>query len=225
MMRAGCVKTSKSRPRITATSVKPQASAVRTASAVGAEMAAMTDAPMRAAFCTSSTETRLVISTTPEDPAIALPRQRARELVERIVASNILAHDQRSGRRIPKGGGVHRARLLVELLRGGQTVHGVDQGRGGHAQGAFQHRQIARGLFEALYAAQAAAGRPGHRAPPRGILPLPLARQPATQFDPELGGDDFDIERRPYPLSISPSVSAKPTAKSSRSAGVAIMTA
>ena len=49
-IRAGCVNTSKAPSRATAIRVIPQASAVRTASAVGAEIAAMTGEPIRAAF-------------------------------------------------------------------------------------------------------------------------------------------------------------------------------
>ena len=49
-IRAVCVNASKAPSRATAIKVMPQASAVRTASAVGAEIAAMTGAPIRAAF-------------------------------------------------------------------------------------------------------------------------------------------------------------------------------
>jgi precorrin-3B methylase len=49
----------------TATRVMPQASAMRSASAVGADTATMIGAPMTADFCTISTETRLVSTTMP----------------------------------------------------------------------------------------------------------------------------------------------------------------
>src|SRR5579863_6737082 len=48
-----------------AISVMPAASAIRTASAVGAETATITVAPIAAVFCTISMETRLVSNTTP----------------------------------------------------------------------------------------------------------------------------------------------------------------
>src|SRR5579883_1917082 len=65
VIRPGWVKISKPSARATATSVMPAASAIRTASAVGAETATITGAPSVAAFCTISTETRLVRSTMP----------------------------------------------------------------------------------------------------------------------------------------------------------------
>src|SRR5579864_6651996 len=63
--RSGLVKTSKPSGLATAIRVTPAASAVRTASAVGAEMAIRIGAPMAAVFCTISTETRLVSTTAP----------------------------------------------------------------------------------------------------------------------------------------------------------------
>ena len=48
-----------------AASVMPAASAIRTASAVGAETATINGAPIEAVFCTISTDTRLVSSTMP----------------------------------------------------------------------------------------------------------------------------------------------------------------
>ena len=64
-MRCGWVNTSNPSFLATATSVMPQASAMRTASAVGADTATMMGAPMAADFCTISTETRLVSTTMP----------------------------------------------------------------------------------------------------------------------------------------------------------------
>jgi hypothetical protein len=54
-----------------AASVMPAASAVRTASAVGADTATMTGVPIAAVFCTISTETRLVSSTMPSAAGIS----------------------------------------------------------------------------------------------------------------------------------------------------------
>ena len=100
------------RPRATATSVMPAASAVRTASAVGAETATMTGAPIIAAFCTISTETRLVSSTMPCAAVDAVARQRAGELVERVVAADVLAQRDNALRPAPaEGRGVHGAGL------------------------------------------------------------------------------------------------------------------
>src|SRR5882757_1323611 len=77
-IRCGCVNTSKPSARAMAASVIPAASAMRMASAVGAETETITDAPMAALFCTISTETRLVRSTTPS-PATTNPRASAPE--------------------------------------------------------------------------------------------------------------------------------------------------
>lgn len=64
------MKISKSSPRTSATSVIPAASAVRMASAVGAETAMMMAAPIAAVFCTISTETREVTTTAPVEPSM-----------------------------------------------------------------------------------------------------------------------------------------------------------
>ena len=64
-MRCGCVKTSKPSFLAMATRVMPALSAIRTASAVGADTATITGAPIAADFCTISTDTRLVSTTIP----------------------------------------------------------------------------------------------------------------------------------------------------------------
>lgn len=69
-MRPGWVKISNPSPRAMAARVMPAASAIRTASAVGAETATMTAAPIAAVFCTISTETLLVSSTMPSSVEI-----------------------------------------------------------------------------------------------------------------------------------------------------------
>jgi hypothetical protein len=48
--------------------------------------------PAITAFCTMSTETRLVMTIAPSDGLIAGARNGADQLVERIVAADILAH-------------------------------------------------------------------------------------------------------------------------------------
>ena len=98
-MRSGCVKTSKPSARAIAASVMPAASAIRTASAVGAETATISGAPIAAVFCTISTETRLVSSTMPSLGGNLALRQRAGQLVERVVAADILAQRDDAARR------------------------------------------------------------------------------------------------------------------------------
>ena len=116
-MRPGWVNISNPSLRAIAASVMPAASAVRTASAVGAETATMTGAPIAAVFCTISTETRLVSSTMPPLAATPAARQRAGELVERIVAADILAQRDDAVRRRPERRGVDGAGLDVDRLQ------------------------------------------------------------------------------------------------------------
>ena len=113
----GCVKTSNPSARAMAASVMPAASAIRTASAVGAETATISGAPMAAVFCTISTETRLVSSTMPSLAETALLRQRAGELVQRIVAADILAQRDDAARRRPERRGMHRAGFDIDRLQ------------------------------------------------------------------------------------------------------------
>ena len=95
----------------------PAASAVRTASAVGADTATISGAPIAAVFCTISTETRLVSNTMPSLAETSLLRQRAGELVERVVAADILAQRHEAVRRRPECRRMHRAGLDVDLLQ------------------------------------------------------------------------------------------------------------
>ena len=74
------------------------ASAIRTASAVGADTATI-GAPIAADFCTISTETRLVSSTMPS-LAILVLHQRAGELVERVMTADILSQRDDAARRV-----------------------------------------------------------------------------------------------------------------------------
>ena len=70
-MRQGCVNTSNPSVRAMAASVIPAASAIRTASAVGADTDTITGAPIAALFCTISTDTRLVRSIMPSFATMA----------------------------------------------------------------------------------------------------------------------------------------------------------
>src|SRR6202045_5428354 len=69
-IRYGCVNTSNPSARAMATSVIPAFSAMRTASAVGAETDTIKGAPMAALFCTISTEMRLVRRMIPSFAAV-----------------------------------------------------------------------------------------------------------------------------------------------------------
>ena len=120
-MRCRWVNTSKPSARATAQSVIPAASAMRTANAVGAEIATNGGAPMLAVFCTNSTETRLVSYAV--GGGQAFDGQVTGELVERIVASDILAHGHNAARRRPERSRMHRA---------GLDIDGLQRRNGGH---------------------------------------------------------------------------------------------
>lgn len=68
LIRCGCVNTSKPSLRATAIKVMPAACAMRTASAVGADMAISMGMPMAAAFWIISTDSRLVTMAKPPSP-------------------------------------------------------------------------------------------------------------------------------------------------------------
>ena len=59
--------------RVKPTSVRPEASATRTASAVGPEIAARSGAPRTQVFCTISKLARLVTTTKPSSSAAPAP--------------------------------------------------------------------------------------------------------------------------------------------------------
>ena len=72
--------------------------------------------PIAAVFCTISTETRLVTTTAPLGARDAASRKRAGELVERIVASDILARFDDALARHIEARGMNRAGLGVQGL-------------------------------------------------------------------------------------------------------------
>ena len=131
-----------------AASVIPAASAMRTASAVGAETDTITGAPIAALFCTISTDTRLVRRMIPSLAAMDERASAPDELVERVVTANVLAQGNDAARGIPKRRCVNRARLEVEFLTRRHVPHGghdllrrklparPDNGRGTHG---FRH--------------------------------------------------------------------------------------
>ena len=94
----------------------PASSAVRMASAVGAETAMMNGAPIAAVFCTISTETLRRDDDRAGGAVDAGLGERAGQLVQRIVAADILArhHDALAGK--IEAGGVHRAGLGMQRL-------------------------------------------------------------------------------------------------------------
>ena len=57
---------------------------------------------MTAAFCTISTDTRLVSKTMPDVAGDVFARERAAELVERVVAADVLAQRDKTRTRAPR---------------------------------------------------------------------------------------------------------------------------
>ena len=90
-------------------------SAVRIASAVGAEMAMSTEAPRIAAFCTISTERRLVTTTAP-----SLPFTCAGQAAASLSSALCRPTSSRSGNdtltRHVEAGAMHRPRLAMQRL-------------------------------------------------------------------------------------------------------------
>lgn len=103
--------------RAIATRVIPACSAVRMASAVGAEIATMREAPSTAVMCTSSTETRLVSTTKLVAPAMVASREVADQLVERVVSPDILPHRHKALAGNEEARGMHRPRRRIQRLR------------------------------------------------------------------------------------------------------------
>jgi hypothetical protein len=132
LMRSACVNTSNPSSGAIPISVIPAASAVRGASAVGADTAASMGVPIMAAFCTSSIEIRLD-STSHRCRAIDLPQQGARRLVERVVPSDIFTDQQLST--LPAGAVDD---FPGEFLRGprGRTPPSGPRGRRPHRRAA-----------------------------------------------------------------------------------------
>ena len=192
------------------------ASATRSASAVGADTATTIGAPITAAFCTISTDTGLVRRTTPRVAGTAARRQRAGEFVERIVAPDVLAQGNQAGSRLPISCGMDRTRLPVDGLTGRQQAIAPaiasadirDSSRPGAADASPRRgfRQAARWRRRSWNTSPCSG--PSHI---RSSMPC----SPATISSSSISSGDTTM----------PSDRLKPTAKSSRSAGVAIITA
>ncbi len=101
----------------------PASSAVRIASAVGADTAMMKAEPIAAVFCTISTETRLVTTTAPDASVDAGLGQRAGQLVQRVVAADILARRDDALARSIEPRGMNRAGLGMQRLHLRQQPH------------------------------------------------------------------------------------------------------
>src|SRR4051794_37176314 len=99
--------------RANATSVIPVCSATRSAIVVGAEIATRMGIRIITAFCTISKLQRLVITANPASGSILTILQATYQLVERVVAPDVFAHQGDLAGRGGPCGGMNRAGLRV----------------------------------------------------------------------------------------------------------------
>jgi hypothetical protein len=111
-------------------------------------------------------------------------RQRTDQLVERVVAADILARMGDPLARLQEARGMDRARQVVDRLMGAQRVarprdlgHGEPHAAG--TTGSIPHR-----LRQAVDPAQPAAHRPQHRATPLAQRLGPRVGDPEPRLDP-----------------------------------------
>ncbi len=168
LMRSGWVNISNPSSRATATSVTPAASAVRTASAVGAETATRIGTPIGGRLLHQFDRQPAGQEDDAAAAAYAGPRQRAGQLVEGIVAADVLAQRDDPCRRGQKRGGVDGVGLAVERLARGSAPMAAAISSGVTRQSSpTTGRHRAHRLGQDFDAAEAAAGRPGEMPPPR----------------------------------------------------------
>ncbi len=111
---------------------------------------------------------------------VPAPRERANELVERIVAPDVFPHGDKATRRIPKAGGMNGAGLAIKLLFRRKGSHGLDDRPGVETARVGDERCRASCFLEAFDAAESASGRPRHAAAAGGIGLGALLRQPES---------------------------------------------
>ena len=90
-------------------------------------MAIKTGAPIRAAFCTISTETRLVMTIAPCATFVLLTAKRACQLVERVMAPNVFADNKVATPHV-KSRCMRSAGLMIQLLAPRQGIDGFRDG-------------------------------------------------------------------------------------------------
>jgi hypothetical protein len=194
----------------------PRASARRRAWAVGAETETIAPAPAMAAFCTISTETRLVMtrrrrSRTPSRASAPI------KFVERVVPPDILA---RMGDPLPgcRTRGMDRAGQIVDRLMGAQRI-ARPRDLGGRSKrapsGTCGKARIACARLSIPHSPQPTGPSIARRRSPSASAFASRSRA-APRCPPHLQRlDALDLGQR----STIPSLSAKPMPKSSISAG------
>jgi hypothetical protein len=137
------------------------------------------------------------------------------------VPSNILPQNQARAR-LPEGRGMHRAGLSIDRLRGCQCAERQhDLLPRGDAAGWDQFGRAQR-FGKGVDATEPASGGPRKESSPVAVGPASRFGEPLPQLDPEL------VIKNLHTLDFlrcRPSVRLNPRAMSSRSFGVAIITA
>ena len=208
-----------------ATTVNPAASAVSSASEVGAETATIIGARIAAAFCTISTETRLVSSTAPPAPFRPARASAPANL------SSALWRPTSSRTATRPSPGVQKAAAWTARVRAFSACAAVsDAIAAGMSSGATLSPPDGSG--EGARVASSRLSMP-HR--PQPVGPASRRRRPASarpasgashiRASTPAGEVAISMRRTSPGEAITPSVRLKPRAKSSRSAGVAIITA
>ena len=206
--------------------MRPAASAIRTAWAVGAETATRIRAPRHDRLLDHLDRDARGERDGARGRVDPRPRQRADQLVERVVPAHVLAREQDAVARPPEARRVDRPRLVVERLPVAQlapartarptgeiaTPPGGRAGRGRTACARLSMPQRPQPTGPTLARRRAAMRRLG------------LGREPHPGLDARGPASTTSTSGR-APGAAIPSVRVKPMAKSSMSAGVAIITA
>ncbi|KYK49612.1 hypothetical protein A1D31_23610 [Bradyrhizobium liaoningense] len=153
----------------------PLASAVRTASAVGADMPTTMPAPIAAVFCTISTDIRLVRMTAPVHPDLPFGARAPASLSSALCATHVLAdqHGPSVGFEEPRGMG--GASPVIEDLRRGEGRNRRADLFGGETRAVLDSLRDPAGFAQAVDAAQPAPRRPDEL-PPSLLQPAPRVR-------------------------------------------------
>jgi hypothetical protein len=148
---------------------------------------------MAAAFWTISTEMRLVSTTAPRAAGNVRCGDRSRELVERVVASDVLAHDHVSLARHKESRRMGCPRFPVELLRRRQRFDRCTNLPGCQEYLAYDGIADPFGFPQTFNAAQSAPGRPDKMPPSLFQSTAAVGTQPHSQFDAVGVRDDIQL--------------------------------
>ena len=121
------------------------------------------------------------------------PPELADELVERVVAADILGDRDETLFAVPEPRTVHGPRQQIEFLRRSQRRHGLHDLGSRKARTAFDRRDRGCSFIQTLDPAEAAAGRTDDAPPPRHQCVPAILREPHAQLDALLVLDDLEL--------------------------------